>query len=64
MIPAPPAIAARYRYETANGETRWTHDRIVAFDDEGAPLVLGERELERADETGIAPVLAPVPAPW
>lgn len=48
MIPAPPRLAARYRTEgTDNLGTPykyWDHKAIVAFDDEGIPLIIGERK--------------------
>jgi hypothetical protein len=46
MIPAPPGWAARYKHTAAgDGSTYWTEKRVIAWDDDGAPLVVD-------DETG------------
>jgi hypothetical protein len=49
MIPAPPGLAARYRYEHKDSPPLVVHKPIVAFNDEGDPLVSGDRGLEPAD---------------
>lgn len=49
MIPAPPGgILARYKYDH-NGRSYYDEKPVIAFDDDGSALVLGDRCLVPAD---------------
>ena len=41
MIPAPPNLYARYKH-TGGPRTFWTYRRVIAFDDYGNALVVGQ----------------------
>lgn len=45
MIPAPPGYNAEYQPDP---QTPPTFERVVAFDDEGGPLIIGRHGLENA----------------
>jgi hypothetical protein len=51
VIPAPPGITAEYLINE-NGKTRHLSKAVVAFDDDGEPLVAGTRELVHARNYG------------
>jgi hypothetical protein len=42
MHMAPPGIIARYKHDT---RPRWTHRRVVAFDDDWQPLIISDDHL-------------------
>lgn len=48
MIAAPPSLAARFSHER-NGHTHYSTKPVIAFDDEGLALVLGDGRLVPAD---------------
>lgn len=49
MIQAPPGIWAAFETKAVNGgKSAWYHRRVVAFDDEGVPMVVSEHGLTRA----------------
>jgi hypothetical protein len=50
VIPARSGIRAQFKYEDAAGKTLWDHKRVVAFNDDGEPLVVGKHGLHRADD--------------
>jgi hypothetical protein len=51
MIAAPPGLVARYKYTAP--KPHWTHRRVVAFDDNGQPLIVSDdHRIEPASRYG------------
>lgn len=51
MIPSPAGIFAHYSYDY-NGKTIHDSTPVIAFDDEGYPLVMGKKKLIRTELFG------------
>lgn len=52
MIPAPDGIACWFEYEHLNGKPGLDLLRVVAFDDDGEPMVIADDRLRRASRVG------------
>ena len=46
MIAAPVGLTARYKHDEPPGH--WSHKPVIAFDDDGHPLVVGDGERDRS----------------
>jgi hypothetical protein len=52
VIPAPPGIHAEYLIKREDGKTRITSRAVIAFNDDGEPLVAGRQNLVTASAYG------------
>jgi hypothetical protein len=47
MIAAPPGVTARYKHDDPPAPG-WSHRAVIAFDDDGYPLVVGDGKRDRS----------------